>query len=124
MDIRRIAPALLALAALAAAPVRSSAQTTPPRTIPVRLTEFRVEMADSVKQGQVVLAVTNAGTVPHSLRVRGHRGQVSTRVLAPGETVNAPMRLIVGEYTLYCAEKTGETEHRKEGMEHRVRVVW
>jgi hypothetical protein len=122
MDTRRFLPALLALAALAAAPARSSAQT--PRTIPVRLTEYAVAMADSVTQGQVVLAVTNAGTVPHSLRIRGHRGQVTTRVLAPGQTVNVPIRLVVGEYTLYCAEKTGDLEHRKEGMEHRVRVHW
>ena len=122
MDTRRILPALLALAALAAAPARSAAQT--PRTIPVRLTEYAVAVADSVLQGQVVLAVTNAGTMPHSLRIRGHRAQISTRVLAPGESVNVPMRLIVGEYTLYCAEKTGDVEHRKEGMEHRIRVHW
>lgn len=123
MDATRIIPALLAVAALAAAPARSAAQATP-RTIPVRLSEYHVEMADSVKQGQVVLAVTNAGTATHSVRIRGHRGQVSTRRLAPGETVNVPMRLIVGEYTIYCAEKAGGLEHRKEGMEHRVRVVW
>ena len=122
MDTHRILPTLLALAALAAAPARSAAQT--PRTVPVRLTEYHVAVADSVLQGQVVLAVTNAGTVPHSLRIRGHRAQISTRVLAPGESVNVPMRLIVGEYTLYCAEKAGDLEHRKEGMEHRVRVHW
>ncbi|HEV7588561.1 MAG TPA: hypothetical protein VGO40_10635, partial [Longimicrobium sp.] len=122
MDTRRIVPALLALAALAAAPARSSAQA--PRTIPVRLTEYHVAVADSVTQGQVVFAVTNAGTVPHSLRIRGHRAQVFTRVLAPGESVNVPMRLVAGEYSLYCAEKTGDLEHRKEGMEHRVQVVW
>jgi hypothetical protein len=122
MDTRRMLSALLALASLAAVPARLSAQT--PRTIPVRLTEYRVAMADSVTQGQVVLAVTNAGTVGHSLRIRGHRGQISTRLLAPGETVTVPLRMIVGEYTLYCAEKTGDLEHRKEGMEHRVRVVW
>ena len=122
MDIRRTVPALLALAALAAAPARSAAQA--PRTIPVRLTEYRIEIPDTVQQGQVVLAVTNAGTVPHSFRIRGHRGQVFTRTLAPGESVDVPIRLIVGEYLAYCGEKSGGTEHRKQGMEQRIRVVW
>ena len=122
MDIRRIVPALLAFAALGAAPARGTAQA--PRTIPVRLSEYRIEIPDTVQQGQVVLAVTNAGTVPHSFRIRGHRGQVFTRTLAPGESVEVPIRLIVGEYLAYCGEKSGGTEHRKEGMEHRVRVVW
>ena len=123
MDTHRVLPALLALAALAAAPARSSAQTAP-RVIPVRLTEYHVVAVDSALQGQVVFAVTNAGSVPHSLRIRGNRAQIFTRVLAPGESVTVPMRLIVGEYTLYCPEKTGDLEHRKEGMEHRVRVHW
>jgi len=38
--------------------------------------------------------------------------------------VDVPIRLIVGEYVAWCAEKTGDLEHRKEGMEHRVRVIW
>lgn len=124
MHPARLFAALLTIAALAAAPTRSAAQATP-RTIPVRLSEFRVEMPDSVQQGQVVLAVTNAGTAPHSFRIRGHRSQVSTRTLAPGQTVNVAMRLIVGEYMAYCAEKSSSgEEHRKMGMEHRVRVIW
>lgn len=122
MDIRRIVPVLLAVAALAAAPARSAAQA--PRSIPVRLSEYRIEMPDTVQQGQVVLAVTNAGTVPHSFRIRGHRGQVFTRTLAPGESVEVPIRLVVGEYLAYCGEKTGATEHRKEGMERHVQVIW
>ena len=122
MDVPRTLVGILAVAAAAATPVRSAAQST--RTIPVRLTEFRIEMPDSVQQGRVVLAVTNAGTVAHSLRVRGHRGQVATRTLAPGESVDVPIRLIVGEYVAWCGEKTGDLEHRKEGMEHRVRVIW
>jgi len=127
MDTRRIAAALLALAALAAAPSRSSAQTPSaqsPHVVHVQLTEHRIEVPDSLKQGQSVLVVTNTGTVPHSLRIRGHRAQVSTRTLEPGQTVNVAMRLIVGEYLLYCAEKTGDTDHRKQGMERRIRVVW
>jgi len=128
MDTRRIAAALLALAALAAAPSRSSAQTpsaqAPPRVVHVSLSEHRIEVRDTVTQGQAVLVVTNTGTVPHSLRIRGHRAQVSTRTLEPGQTVNVAMRLIVGEYLLYCAEKTGDTDHRKQGMERRIRVVW
>jgi hypothetical protein len=119
----RIFAALLALAAAWTAPAALAAQTTP-RTIPVRVGEYRIEMPDSVQQGQVVLAVTNTGTVPHSFRMRGHRSQVSTRALAPGQTVNVAMRLIVGEYTAFCAEKSGAEEHRALGMEHRVRVVW
>jgi hypothetical protein len=125
MDTRRVIPALLALAALAAVPARTLAQAAaPPHVVHVQLSEYRVEVPDSVKQGETVLVVTNMGSVPHSLRVRGHRGLVSTRVIEPGETVNAAMRLVAGEYTFFCGEKTGDREHRKEGMEHRVRVVW
>ena len=128
MDTRRILPALLAVAALAAAPARSSAQTpapTPrPRVVHVSLAEHRIELPDTMQQGEVVLVVTNTGTVSHSLRVRGHRAVVSTRTLEPGQTVNVGMRLIVGQYIFYCDEKTADTEHRKQGMEHRVRVVW
>jgi len=125
MDTRRTTAALLACAALAAAPARSLAQAAPPpHVIHVQLTEYHIEVPDSVKQGESVLVVTNMGTVPHSLRVRGHRGLVSTRVIEPSQTVNVAMRLVVGEYVFYCGEKDGEREHRKQGMEHRVRVVW
>jgi len=126
MDTRRVVPALLALAALAAVPARSAAQaaTPPPHVVHVQLAEYRIEVPDSVKQGESVLVVTNTGSVPHSLRVRGHRGLVSTRVIEPGETVNVAMRMVPGDYTFFCGEKTGEREHRKQGMEHRVRVVW
>jgi hypothetical protein len=125
MDTRRVVPALLALAALAAVPARSAAQTAaPPHVVHVQLAEYRVEVPDSVKQGESVLVVTNTGTVPHSLRVRGHRGLVSTRVIEPGQTVNVEMHLVAGEYVFFCGEMNGDREHRKEGMEHRVRVVW
>ena len=126
MDPARMLPALLALAALAAAPSRSSAQTPatqPPHVVHVQLTEHRIEAPDSVKQGQAVLVVTNTGTVPHSLRVRGRGAQVSTRTLEPDQTVNVAMDLIAGEYVLYCAETTNEREHRRQGMERRVHVV-
>jgi hypothetical protein len=125
MDRTRTAAALLALAAVAAVPTRSLAQAaSPPHVVHVQLTEYRIEVPDSVKQGESVLVVTNTGSAAHSLRVRGHRGLVSTRVIEPGQTVNVAMRLVAGEYVLYCGEKDGEREHRKEGMEQRMRVVW
>ena len=112
---------LLPLFALAA-PAVSHAQT--PRTVPVRLTEYRIEVADSVKTGDVVLAVTNAGREAHSFLVRGHRTQLRTQLIQPGQSVNVPARLIVGDYLMYCAVKANGQEHRKLGMEKHVRVVW
>ena len=118
---RVLALPLLALVTLAAGP---SAATRPQRTIPMRLTEYRIEMPDSVQQGQVVFAVTNAGHDDHQISVRGHRAMRTTRVLKPGETVTFPMRLVVGEYTAYCNVREHDENHRKLGMEHTVRVVW
>jgi hypothetical protein len=115
--------ALCALAALslAAAP---AAPPQPPHTVSVRLTEFKIEMPDTVQQGQVVFSVTNAGRDEHQFSVRGHRGLRATRRIKPGETVELPMRLIVGEYTTYCNVREPSENHRALGMEHPIRVVW
>jgi len=118
----RIIPPLFALAAAAVVPARAAAQT--PRTIPVRLSEYRIDVADSVKTGDVVLAVTNAGREAHSFQIRGHRAQLRTPLIQPGQVVNVPTRLIVGDYLMYCAVKANGQEHRKMGMEKHVRVVW
>jgi hypothetical protein len=113
---------LLALPALAALTLAAAPQTQ--HTVPVQLTEYHIAMPDTVQQGQVVFAVTNAGTTEHQLAVRGHRGLRSTRRIKPGETVTLPMRLIVGEYTAYCSVREHDQSHRALGMEHAVRVVW
>ncbi|HSU15064.1 hypothetical protein [Longimicrobium sp.] len=118
---RVLALPLLALLTLAAGP---SAAAKPPRTVAVRLTEYRIEMPDSVQQGEVTFSVTNAGHDQHQFSVRGHRGLRSTRVLKPGETVSFPMRLVVGGYTAYCNVREHNENHRQLGMEHALRVVW
>lgn len=119
----RIIPPLFALAALAAAPAHVHAQTSP-RTVPIRLSEYRIEAADSVKTGDVVLAVTNAGHEAHVFLLRGHRTQLRTPFIQPGQTASLPVRLIAGDYLMYCAVKANGQEHRKLGMEKHLRVVW
>lgn len=113
-------PALAALT-LAAAP---AALRHPPHTVAVQLSEYRIEMPDTVQQGQVVFSVTNAGHDEHQFSVRGHRGQRATHRIKPGETVELPMRLIVGEYTAFCNVRERNENHRALGMEHVIRVVW
>jgi hypothetical protein len=123
MHLARAVLRLVAAAALAAAPAHAAAQAAP-RTIPVRLGEYRIEIPDTVKEGQVVLAVTNAGQQAHAFIVRGHRALVRTPQLQPGQTFNVPMRLVVGDYLMYCSLKNDAGEHRKMGMEKRVEVIW
>jgi hypothetical protein len=117
----RLALPLLAIVGMAAG---LSAAARPQQTIPVRLTEYRIEMPDSVRQGQVVFSVTNAGREEHQISVRGHRAMRMTRMLKPGETVTFPMRLVAGEYTAYCNVREHDENHRKLGMERTIRVHW
>jgi len=90
----------------------------------VRLTEYRIEMPDSVQQGEAVFSVTNAGREDHQISVRGHRAMRMTRLLKPGETVTFAMRLYAGEYTAYCNVRDHDENHRKLGMERTLRVHW
>jgi hypothetical protein len=112
---------LLAAVCLAAGP---SASARTQRTVTLRLTEFRIDAPDTVQQGEVVISVTNAGTTDHQFALRGHRGQQTTRILKPGETVTFPLRLIVGQYVAFCTLRGPEQTHRKLGMEKTIRVVW
>jgi hypothetical protein len=116
--------ALPALAALTLAAGPSAAGRTQQRTIPIRLTEFSIEMPDTVQQGRVDLAITNAGTTEHQIAIRGHREMRATRRLKPGETVTLPIRLVVGEYQAWCMVRNGGQNHRALGMDRTVRVVW
>ena len=63
LSVQWASPALVPAASLA---------TSTPRTIKVRLTEWKVELTPaSVPAGSAIFEVTNSGTIPHAFEVEG-----------------------------------------------------
>jgi FtsP/CotA-like multicopper oxidase with cupredoxin domain len=77
----------------------------------VTLTEFAIEPQMVHAEQGATIAVTNAGTVEHNLRVKGT--DIATPMLAPGESATLDLGdLRQGSYTLFC-EVAG---HESAGM--------
>ncbi len=75
----------------------------PPWRVPVRLTDFRIEMESRVMPGAVQFEITNAGDLPHSFHIAG--GGVDEgleRDLEPGESAVFSIELPAGSYMVYC----------------------
>jgi plastocyanin len=77
------------------------------RTIVVSLTEYRLTPAEATTFDAV-----NDGDSEHALAVEGPRGDVRTRVLAPGEHATIKVMLPPGSYKVYCPL----ADHERHGM--------
>ncbi|NLG48984.1 MAG: PQQ-binding-like beta-propeller repeat protein [Chloroflexi bacterium] len=93
------------------APRASSAQSTETpitenhEAISVELTESapEINMPTRISSGSIAFRVTNAGSVPHSLRIEGENyGREFDVPLQPGETRTMKVYLRPGTYAMYC----------------------
>jgi len=84
------------------------------RTIVVSLTEYRLTPAHPRVMGAeaTTFDAVNDGDSEHALAVEGPRGNVRTRVLAPGEHATIKVMLPPGSYKLYCPL----ADHERRGM--------
>lgn len=102
---------IFALAALLGAPTQ----------VPVRLSEWKVELSvTSIPAGPVTFVITNAGSVPHAFEVEGRGVERETRVIQPGATDSLTLTLRAGSYEAYCP--VGNDSHKRLGMVTRFRV--
>jgi cupredoxin-like protein len=102
---------LITLAALLGAPTQ----------VPVRLSEWKVELsAANIPAGPVTFVITNAGAVPHAFEVEGRGIERETHIIQPGATDSLTLTLRAGSYEAYCP--VGNDSHKRLGMVARFRV--
>lgn len=88
--------------------------------VPVSLTEFAIEMPDTLSAGPVTFAVTNDGTVTHSFEIENAELEEElAATLEPGETGMLSVDLAAGTYEVYCPVGN----HAAQGMETEVTVA-
>jgi hypothetical protein len=102
-------PAALAPASSAPSPSSSvasvqasSSPTTLVSSVPVSLTEFKINAPASLPAGSYAFQVSNAGTAVHALAVNGPGVQAVTANLNAGDTAVLTANLTPGTYLLTC----------------------
>jgi len=108
---------LLVAAALTA--VVSSAAAA--QSVPVTISEWKVEVRDTVRAGTVTFRVKNEGTMVHALHVEGAGVKKETPQIAAGQTMSLSVALKPGTYEVYCP--MSENTHKMAGMKKQIVVV-
>ena len=94
-----------------------AAATTP---IQVQLTEYAIQMPDTITPGVHTFQIVNAGKVNHSFAIEGNG--VSEKIglgdLPRGDTTNLSIDLKAGTYTIFCPVDG----HRGKGMQRTLTV--
>ena len=89
------------------------------RQYDVTLSEYRIDMSQTLRPGNVELDVTNHGTMDHNFEIRGAGVKKTfTPNLKPGETRVLQLHLNPGIYDVYCPLD----QHEKKGMRSKVEV--
>lgn len=93
-----------------------------PRTVTVRLSEWKVELgADSIPAGPVTFTIANVGSIPHALEIEGRGVERETAVIPPGTSTTLTLTLRPGTYVAYCP--VGGDSHKQLGMVTHLRVA-
>jgi hypothetical protein len=101
----------------------TTTEGTPPAegaAVEVVLTEFTIDMPDSVPAGNVSFDIANSGTMAHNFEVEGQGIEESLdEDLDPNQAETLTVELAPGTYTVYCPIGN----HREQGMEVEVEVT-
>jgi plastocyanin len=85
----------------------------------VQLTEYAIEMPDTLTAGMHTFTVTNAGTMKHNFAIEGPGVmQKLAGDLMRGDSAPMPVMLQKGTYTVYCPVDG----HRGRGMSRTITV--
>jgi plastocyanin len=106
-------------AALATFSTAASAQLV---SLPVTLTEWKVELArDTVPAGPITFRLSNKGTITHGFYVRGEGTAKGAREIPAGESGSLTLTLKPGTYELYCP--MSDNSHKAAGMVRKLVVT-
>ncbi len=96
---------------------QASAATMP--TVQVQLTEYRIEMPDTLSPGMHQFAIANAGTMKHNFAIQGPGvDQKLSEDLMRGDTAPMTVMLQKGTYQVFCPVDG----HRGRGMSRTITV--
>jgi uncharacterized cupredoxin-like copper-binding protein len=103
---------VLIVAALAAF---SSVATAQAVAVPVKLSEWKIELAhDTVRAGSVTFRVSNTGSITHGFYVRGEGVDKGSREIPAGQSGALTVNLKPGTYEIFCP--MSDESHKKAGM--------
>jgi plastocyanin len=103
------------IAAALAAFSTATVATTQSVSVPVTLTEWKIELArDTVPAGPVTFRISNKGTITHGFYVRGEGVDQGSRDLPAGESASLRLTLKPGTYEVFCP--MSDNSHKTAGM--------
>jgi uncharacterized cupredoxin-like copper-binding protein len=89
-------------------------------TVDVTLTEFKIEMPQTLPAGPTTFVVKNAGAANHNFEIQGQAiNQVFPSNLKPGETQTMQVDLEAGTYRVWCPVDS----HAAQGMDMQLTVI-
>jgi hypothetical protein len=92
----------------------------PENLVRVVLTDFDVEMPDSITPGLKIFEIVNDGVLEHSFEIEGGNLEAGLRMnLPPGGRGTLEAELAPGAYTVYCPLAS----HKERGMAMELRVL-
>jgi hypothetical protein len=94
----------------------AAAQAAEPQVVDVALSNFVIDMPDTLPAGPTRFAITNNGQAPHNFVIEGNgQSRKLANNLQPGQSGFLNIDLAPGTYTIFCP--VGEGAHRAQGME-------
>ena len=100
----------------AATDAPAAAPAAEPQVVDVALSNFVIEMPETLPAGPTRFAITNNGQAPHNFVIEGNgQSKKLANNLQPGQSGFLNIDLAPGVYTIYCP--VGDGAHRKQGME-------
>ena len=89
-------------------------------TVNVTLTEFKIDMPQTLPAGPTTFVVKNAGAATHNFEIQGQGiDQVFPSNLAPGDTQSMEVDLKAGTYRVWCPVDA----HADRGMDIQLTVT-
>lgn len=88
--------------------------------VDVVMTEWELDMPDTLAAGTTTFTLINEGEFPHTIEIEGEGVEEGADVIESGEEGTFEIDLEPGTYTFYCP--VGNGSHREQGMELEVTV--
>jgi uncharacterized cupredoxin-like copper-binding protein len=103
---------LICAAGCSLTPAANAQTSSTAATIEVKLSEYKIEMPETVPAGSTTFKVTNTGKEMHNFEIEGNGIEKRVGKLNPGETKTLLVELKLGTYEVYCPVPG----HKSDGM--------